>query len=634
MPNIFEQVQQSISDPRDVGSPSGFVATSTTDSPLATAINGISNLGKLGKEIYTDIQTDKLSSELQTGLKDFVAAEEAEHVVGLSQQTPMLEEQTAEFFEGDEASPAEEVALLTDMRSRLKTWDQAFKQKRISASEFKIRMESTLKKYVNMNPSIASELRKAASSTLGFDPTGAELNQIFAQQKAAAQTSDQVQKATLDIMKKFGMINPNLSTSENVALNGQKALALQGASAQIDFQHNAANKGNMMSKALQQQFANKQSGADISAAGSSISELLQDDSISGVEKQQALDSIVAETAGMYRQKFNMLDASAIDSVIKPIKDLVQSAKDVASGKLRKEEFDNIFQGNQNTILAEFSGTPKGARYLATIKMAKNLMSIPPSVQRSMSEGLKSLAGVEKIMAESLGTDGSYSPFSQGRDLPNGSDKDFNNWFKGAAETITENADPKNPDHTRQFQNLIEGVMMPMFSDPERVQAIEYDTMLKMAGSPKFVEMIKAMPDSDRVKSKLARASSMYSTALIQKFGQEAFDNYNPEEVSTKSTFSLKEAVFGIDKERLVDITIDSSIGEFSFEPKLELSGEKLRVADAVARGFTKKYARRLNDAVKITAHLKGHTNYKGMLDQYMERTPELLFFMNEVKENK
>jgi len=236
------------------------------------------------------------------------------------------------------------------------------------------------------------------------------------------------------------------------------------------------------------------------------------------------------------------------------------------------------------------------------------------------------------MGDALGTDGSYSPFSAGRDLPNGSDKDFGKWFKKSAEVITENADPKNPEHVKQFQNIIEGIMMPMFSDPDRVQTIEYDTMLKMAGSPKFVDMLKAMPDSDRIKSKLARTSSAYATALIQKFGQEAFDNYDPSEVSSKSQFSLKEAVFGIDKERLVDINIDSQTGSFFFTPKDTLSGSKLQIAEAVATGFTNKYARRLNDAVKITAHLKGHTNYKGMLDQYMERTPELLFFMKTAKE--
>ena len=96
--------------------------------------------------------------------------------------------------------------------------------------------------------------------------------------------------------------------------------------------------------------------------------------------------------------------------------------------------------------------------------------------------------------------------------------------------------------------------------------------------------------------------------------------------------SLKEAVFGVDRERLVEVNIDSSTGEFFFSPRQGLGGEKLTIAESVSRGFNQKYASRLNDAVKITAHLKGHTSYKGMLDQYMERAPELLYFMKEAKE--
>lgn len=631
MANIFEQVQRGISDPQGGGFVSGFTPTPSTPDPLAVAIEGITTLGKLGKQIHTDVQVDRLKGELQTGLKDFVAAEEAEHVIGLSQQAPMLEEQTAEFFKDSGAAPAEEAALLTDMRQRIKTWDTAFKQKRISASEFKIKMDSTLKKYINMNPSIASELRQAASGSLGFDPTGSELDAIFAQQKADAQTSDEIQKATVGVMKEFGLMDPMLSVEQNVSLYGQKALSLKNSKSMIDFQYDAANKANLLSKDLQNSMANQSSGLDIANSKQSIDVLLNSN-ISPIDKQTAIESQLSQIRLQYRQKFPKLSASEIDNILKPMTDLATQAKDVASGKLTKESYDNIYQANTNAVLAGFSGSPEGARYLATIKMAKNLISIPSSVQKQMEKGLKALAGVETLQVRSLGTNGTYSPFNEGRELPEGGSEAFDKWFKGSAETITKNADPKDPEQVKQFQNIIEGIMVPMFSDPDRVKAIEYDTMLKMAGSPKFVEMLKAMPDSDRIKSKLARVSAQYGTALLQKFGTEVFDKYDPSDIGMKSRFSLKEEVFGINKEKLVEINIDNSTGEFFFTPKQGLEGEKASIADSVARGYTKQYASRLNDAIKLTAHLKGHTNYKGMLDQYMARTPELLFFMKDAKE--
>jgi len=626
--NIFDQVQRSITDPQGGGIVSGFTPTPASVSPLATAIKGIGDVVKTGREVQARKDVKSLQGDLQTGIKDFVAAEEAEHVVGLAQQTAQLEEQTAEFFTSDEASPVEEVALLTDMRSRLKKWDQAFKQKRISATEFKIKMDSTLKKYINMNPSIASELRKAASSTLGFDPTGAELNAIFAQQRSASKTSSQMQKATIDLIKKFGLGNPQLDDTTNISLFGQKAFALQNTAASVDYQYNAANKMNSLTKSLQIKLANQSSGSDIVNARGGINTILDSD-LGGVDKQRSIQDLFAKVQIDYRARYPNMSPSDLDSVLKPLSDVVEQSIDVASGKLTKELYDNIYQGNTNSVLAGFSGTPTGARYLATIKMAKNLISLPSSVGIVLGEGIKDLAGIEKLQVSSLGTNGRVSPFSGFDDLPSGGNASMSKWFKKSAEAIANNADPKDPSHVNQFQNIIEGIMVPMFSDPERVQAIEYDTMLKMAGNPKFVDMLKAMPDADRVRSKLARTSTAYTTALLQKFGNEVFDNYSP---SRSSGFSLREAVFGVEKDKIVQVDMDSTTGALSFSARPEVNGERRAVAESAAQEFTQKYASRFNDSVRLAAHLRGHTNYKGMLDQFMERAPELLFFLKDAKE--
>lgn len=630
MANIFEKTQYSISDPQGSGAVSGFTPTPSTQDPLAAAIKGIETLGKTGKQIYTDIQVDKATEEFKTGVKDFIAAEEAEHVVGLSQQIPMLEEQTAEFMEGDETASAEEIALLTDMRSRLKKWDTAFKQKRISSTEFKIKMESTLKKYINMNPGIASELRRAATGTLGFDPSGAELDSIFAQQRASVKTSDDIQKATVDVMKKYGLLNPNLSVEQNVSLYGQSALRLQNSTAMIDFQYNAANKGNMLSKELQGQLSSEQVGSDIANSKAVIDQILNSDA-SSVDKQTALQQLLSSTKASYRQKYNLLDAPEIDAKLKPLSELIAHSIDVASGKPSKEYYDNIYQANVNQVLAGYSGTEKGARALATLKMAKGIVSVPPSVQVLITQALRDTAGVHKLTNDALGTNGKTSPFSSFDDLKNGGNEAMSKWFKQTAEAITQGADPKNPEHVKQFQNVIEGIMVPMFSDPDQVQAIEYDTLLKMAGNPKFVDMLKALPNADRVKSKLAKVSTAYTTALLQKFGHEVFEKYDPTETSPER-FSLREEVFGIEGERLVEVNIDTTTGEFFFSPRQGFKGDKSKIAEDISRSYNKKYASRLNDAVKLTAHLKGHTNYKGMLDQYMERAPELLFFIRKAKE--
>lgn len=108
---------------------------------------------------------------------------------------------------------------------------------------FKVRAEALLKQHINRVPGLASELRKKASTVLGFDPTGEDLKQRMAEITEVADTAEaQMKRIDTDAVSLLGVAPGEVLSSKAVQEEYYQATKLRGLVKQGDLlRQHAAN---------------------------------------------------------------------------------------------------------------------------------------------------------------------------------------------------------------------------------------------------------------------------------------------------------------------------------------------------------------------------------------------------------
>ena len=77
-----------------------------------------------------------------------------------------------------ETTPQEEMAIGSAI-SEMGKVDAARRSGGMSEAQYRVRSEAIMKRHMAAAPALSSEIRRRASSTLGFDPAGAAMDVLF-----------------------------------------------------------------------------------------------------------------------------------------------------------------------------------------------------------------------------------------------------------------------------------------------------------------------------------------------------------------------------------------------------------------------------------------------------------------------
>lgn len=119
-----------------------------------------------------------------------------------------------EFLDEEVSYSPQELGAIEDATERFEAMKRMASQTGRN-SEFKIRSEALMKEYINTMPGLATEFRRISASVLGFDPTGAELNEKMREiEEATIDSKKLMEQINNDGVSSFGMIPGEVYTKE------------------------------------------------------------------------------------------------------------------------------------------------------------------------------------------------------------------------------------------------------------------------------------------------------------------------------------------------------------------------------------------------------------------------------------
>lgn len=346
-----------------------------------------SDMAGVAKTVITNQQTAALRGELEKESDAFINPEAIDSNLGTDEL----------YTEGDfdEISAAEKEFMDNTQRetNRLK---RAHEQGRLTTSAFRAKVESVLKGKINQTPGLTAELRRVASDTLGFDPTGATLKDAMDASDALATSGKKQIDHMGSILDTAGVSESHLTREENVA----KHWATYSAQ---HLRHEMATKNLTEYKAIHdlsalQEFklAKGAAATDLEMTLTTVKGVLNIETISAAslnnmtkeEKDTAvfkLQNLLTLNKETRRRQWSQ-NTDKIDGVFAVSDEYITNTINYLNGTQTAEIYANNYKILNDSLRADLlNGDPRLAKMITFLQMAgPGLSSLDPSALTGMS----------------------------------------------------------------------------------------------------------------------------------------------------------------------------------------------------------------------------------------------------------
>lgn len=469
----------------------------------------------------------------------------------------------------------------------------------LSEDQFRTRAESILKSHIARAPALADEFRNRARGVLGFDPTGAAVQEMFNAQNSEAKKRSDIEAAQLAQAKAWDMDVTQFGTSTfNQQYTARQRLQQDAAILQTADKLDSRDLPIVAGSEYQnlQATMNNQS---LAFFGKTIPNLTDFEIAQLPTETRAafIGNLEAYKNGLrakVRADYPGLKASDVDSAIAPVLEQVDYYVDRLKPGEDSAKLKNINDTNVALLKNKFLGTPEG-RALAVIAGMSEAAVGPLLSQRANSVALK-LAQGTPLQAGDL----------QDTETADALAKGIDNWM---SNVDLSKATPVEKEAANVFMQATTETMAGGGLTPNTAHK-----MLEAFANPKTAKFLSQLPADSESTINAVRAARDYAVKSSIAAGKDLV-----EEINFRGSF-LRANIGGKDPKDLVRASVlDGLI-------RVEAASSDGQ-ARAMAKRMQNNYARRINTATKALSNVMGISN-KEASEKLFQSNPGVFSWLN------
>jgi hypothetical protein len=596
-------------------------------------------LAKVAKQGVVDYQSHKLSTDLQDLSDAYVDGEITKQATAI--ENTVSKGDTNDFYEDAQAASAqatitaEEARHVQTAQNQVDKLRNAHLQGRITGDALKAKAEALMKGYIAQTPGLSKELRKVASSVLGFDPTGSALkNAMTAEAANTAQGLKQLNHQA-SILETLGFANVGDDRYETVArywpdyqqMQMEKVFRDNGI-AQIEsiqkmnsFQQNRQARRTLPLDQLETVTTVKAVLGLNSITPSNLDAIPADERIN---LMAALDNEKFMHQSKLYETYTELTPDAIDKLHAGSLNYFDQTKAWLAGDVSSNAYAAMYKGKIERAKNKIAENDFNAGMIALFDTIGNGQSIPPAAaltrDRWMAEAVRNIAmGADGdinagILASVRNSDGTVEEAEEVMHV----------WERNLADGFDRNYDDLSKDQKKTLHDTLRGYLYSVKGRPKSIRSKTVDNLFRIASSDNFVKFRQDVK-SPQLKEELTLAAQEY---LPRVFGQLQKDIKT--DLKGSENYELVITAGGSIKFKAKPLRSDI-VGRVDTSPKRDLSLVEQRV-----KRLNATYTDRFNQVIKGMAHLDGHKDYEttaiNLLGMNFMQPTIATFLSDELKE--